>query len=159
MINEFKIGDLVYCPNYSQAIYKLYGNPDWLTDSEFPLAIKRPMYATLLFTVDGKCMLLNNMPSIFHATLENKKILDRLYGVEFEEPSKTLYQKMEEHFNKGGSDVLCTPISCNTSKLSLVVIQGVHASFEHLIDNTGTPWVADKLRVLLSDEVNQFILQ
>ena len=156
MLNEFKVGDLVYYPSYSQAIYKLEGNPDM--DSEFfPLAIKQQGHTTLLFTIAGKSGLLNKIPSIFHATLENKKILDRLYGIEFEEPSKTLYQKMKEHFNKGSSDVLCTPISCNTSKLSLVVIQGVHASFEHLIDNTGTPWVADKLRVLLSDEVNQFI--
>ena len=156
MLNKFKVGDLVYYPHYNQEIYKLEGNPDM--DSEFfPLVIKRPMLTPQLFTAAGKGRVLNNIPSIFHATLENKKILDRLYGVEFEEPSKTLYQKMEEHFNKGGSDVLCTPISCNTSKLSLVIIQGVHASFEHLIDNTGTPWVADKLRVLLSDEVNQFI--
>ena len=155
MLNEFKIGDMVYCPNYSQAIYKLEGN----NDSEFPLAIKQQGRTTLLFTISGRSGFLEKIPSIFHATLENKKILDRLYGIEFEEPPKTLYQKMEEHFNKGGSDVLCTPISCNTSKLSLVVIQGVHASFEHLIDNTGTPWTADKLRVLLSDEVNQFILQ
>ena len=158
MLNEFKIGDLVYYPHDSQAIYKLEGNPD--IDSEFfPLVIKRPMLTTLCFTVDGKGRVRSNIPIIFHATLENKKILDRLYGIEFEDPSKTFYQKMQEHFNKGGSDVLCTPISRNTSKLSLVVIQGVHASFEHLIDNTGTPWVADKLRVLSSDEVNQFILQ
>ena len=157
MLNEFKAGDLVYFPNYSQAVYKLEGNN--YGGSEFPLAIKQQGRTTMVFTTSGKRGLLNKIPSIFHATLENKKILDRLYGIEFEEPSKTLYQKMEEHFNKGGSDVLCTPISCNTSKLSLVVIQGVHASFEHLIDNTGTPWVADKLRVLLSDEVNQFVLQ
>ena len=157
ILNEFKVGDLVYWPSYSQAIYKLEGNNDW--GSEFPLAIKQQGRTTMSFTISGRSGLLNKIPSIFHATLENKKILDRLYGVEFEEPSKTLYQKMKEHFNKGGNDVLCTPISCNTSKLSLVVIQGVNASFEHLIDNTGTPWTADKLRVLSSDEVNQFILQ
>ena len=54
MINEFKVGDLVYCPNYSQAIYKLYGNPDWLTDSEFPLAIKQQGRTTMLFTISGR---------------------------------------------------------------------------------------------------------
>lgn len=158
MINEFKAGDLVYYPSYSKKIYKLKENPDkgW----DYPLVIKEQGSASPMqsFTVvGGDRYLFNNVPVIFHATIENKELLDRLYGIEFEEPSKTLYEKMEEHFDKGGSDVLCTPIRCNTSKLTPVVIQGVHASFKHLIDNTGTPWEADSLRVLSSDEVNKFI--
>lgn len=160
MINEFKAGDLVYYPSYSQAIYKLKENPN--KDSDYPLVINEQGCASPIqsFAVTGeKDFNIVNIgpPSIFHATLETKKLLDQLYGIEFEEPSKTLYQKMEEHFDKGGRDVLCTPIRCNTSKLSLVVIQGVHASFEYLIDNTGTPWGADSLRVLSSDEVNLYI--
>ena len=157
MINEFKAGDLVYYPSYSSKIYTLKENPN--KDSECHLVIKEPGSASPIqgFAVTGEKGFHIGVPSIFHATIETKKLLDRLYGIEFEEPSKTLYQKMEEHFDKGGSDVLCTPIRCNTSKLTPVVIQGVHASFEYLIDNTGTPWDADSLRVLSSDEVNQFI--
>lgn len=158
MINEFKAGDLVYYPSYSPKIYKLEENQNngW----DYPLVIKEQGSASPMqsFTVvGGDRYLFNNVPSIFHATFETKRLLDSLYGIEFEEPSKTFYQKMEEHFNKGGDDVLCTKISCNTSKLPLVVIQGVHASFGYLIDNTGTPWDADSLRGLSSDEVNQFI--
>lgn len=159
MINEFKAGDLVYYPSYSSKIYKLKENQHKY--SKFPLVIKEQVGVGAIqrFTVAGDEDFHTGvpMPSIFHATLETKKLLDQLYGIEFEEPSKTLYEKMEEHFDKGGSDVLCTKISCTTSKLSLVVIQGVHASFDYLIDNTGTPWEADSLRVLSSDEVNQFI--
>lgn len=157
MINEFKVGDLVYYPSLSTAIYKLEENPN--KGSGYPLVIKQQgsVGAIQSFTVSGERCLFNNVPSIFHATLDNKKILGRLYGLVFEEPSKTLYEKMEEHFDKGGSDVLCTPIRCNTSKLTPVVIQGVHKHFGHLVDNTGTPWVVDSLRVLSSDEVSQFI--
>lgn len=159
MINEFKAGDLVYYPSYSSVIYELKENRDKSMSDEYPLVIKSLGSASLLqsFTKAGERCSHTGIPSIFHATPETKKILDQLYGIEFEEPSKTLYEKMEEHFDEGGSDVLCTPIRYNTSKLSLVVIQGVHASFEYLIDNTGVPWVADSLRVLSSDEVNQFI--
>ena len=158
MIYEFKAGDLVYYPSHSPAIYKLEENPNkgW----DYPLVIKEQGSASPIqsFTAaGGERYMFNHAPSIFHATIENKKLLDSLYGIEFEEPSKTLYEKMEEHFDKGGSDVLCTPLLWNTSKLPLVVIQGVHASFGYLIDNTGEPWVADGLRVLSSDEVNQYI--
>ena len=157
MINEFKAGDWVYYPSISTAIYKLEENQN--KDSECHLVIKEQGSASHIhsFTVTGEKGFHIGVPSIFHATIETKKLLDQLYGIEFEEPSKTLYQKMEEHFDKGGSDVLCTPIRYDTCKLPLVVIQGVHKHFEYLIDNTGTPWVADSLRVLSSDEVNQFI--
>ena len=155
MINEFKAGDLVYYPSYSSKIYKLKENPN--KDSNYPLVIKEGNHNIIFISTTGMDYFSDAAPRIFHATLETKKLLDQLYGIEFEEPSKTLYQKMEEHFDKGGNDVLCTKISCTTSKLSLVVIQGVHASFDYLIDNTGTPWDADSLRVLSSDEVNQFI--
>ena len=155
MINEFKVGDLVYYPSCSQKIYELKENPD--KDSEYPLVIKQRKHTISIITTTGMDYFSNEVPRIFHATLETKKILDQLYGIEFEEPSKTFFQKMEEHFDKGGSDVLCTPIRCNTSKLTPVVIRGVHKHFGHLVDNTGTPWVVDSLRVLSSDEVSQFI--
>ena len=157
MINEFKVGDLVYYPSCSPAIYKLEASKN--DNSEFPLVIEEQGSSSHIhsFAVTGENGFHIGVPSIFHATIETKKILDQLYGIEFEEPSKTFFQKMEEHFDKGGSDVLCTPIRCNTSKLSLVVIQGVHKHFGHLVDNTGTPWVVDSLRVLSSDEVSQFI--
>lgn len=84
MINEFKVGDLVYYPSCSPAIYKLEASKN--DNSEFPLVIRQKGRADLLFTTTGKNGFLTEVPSIFHATLETKKFLDQLYGIEFEEP-------------------------------------------------------------------------
>lgn len=83
----FKVGDKVYCPALSPDIFTVA--PVFKACSKYPLVV---YFATKmsLFTVDGKIHLDGVLQSVFHATPENKALLDQLYRTEFEAPPVNL---------------------------------------------------------------------
>lgn len=87
MKTEFKEGDLVYNPRTGTSIYRVEVNTDYYSDV-YPLAIAhdpaRGRFDT--FTQDGKLFSSSDLPTIFKATKENRELLSKLYGVEFEDP-------------------------------------------------------------------------
>jgi len=82
----FKEGDNVYCPMLGRGIYKLSGVPD----ETYPVCIRieERGVLTVYFSEGGlwNSELPQSVPSLYHATLENKQLLDSFFGVEFDTP-------------------------------------------------------------------------
>ena len=95
-MNKFKAGDKVYCPKLSRKVLVPQETVGGVGSYPLTISINDTYY---YFTIDGKYSSLDEVPSIFHATPENKVKLEQLYGVEFEEPptkptSKDIIQAM-----------------------------------------------------------------
>lgn len=103
-MNEFKVGDTVYCPSKTNRIHKLL---DW-DDSHYTLGIRDNSFL-MSFTQHGVAGIYSDMPSIFHATPENHELLTKLYGVEFEVPPKhkTPKEVIQAMLNDGWRAVTC----------------------------------------------------
>lgn len=82
MSKEFKVGDKVYYLSAKPQIYILEDNID---NEMYPLAIEDTLFRES-FTRIGLSYISDSLPSIFHATEENRRKLSELYGVEFEAP-------------------------------------------------------------------------
>lgn len=83
MSKEFKAGDKVYYPIKSTKVLTIRENDD---SAEYPILVNFGSRYTYTFTIDGKSYDEHVLPSIFHATPENKAKLEDLHGVEFEKP-------------------------------------------------------------------------
>ena len=83
MKQEFKAGDKVYFPFIDGQIYTLKAHDG----KSYPLIIKSDSFVKS-FTLRGYQYADNQLPSIFHATPENRELLCKLYGFEFEAPPK-----------------------------------------------------------------------
>ena len=78
MIKEFKAGDKVYYPKEGNKVF---------TIEEDEYTILYPLrFGANTFTRDGRRHARDITPSLFHATPENHKALEQLYGDEFEKP-------------------------------------------------------------------------
>ena len=99
---EFKVGDYVYVPSLSNEAIKIENSFNPLC----PLNVKG--YYT---TYNGK-LPLTNKKVLFHATVENQKLLEALYGEKFEEPPPPIKTKSDltRHLLKENPDV---PILCD----------------------------------------------
>lgn len=83
--SEFKVGDLVYYPLRGTRIFQLkYSNSQAYPVSIFYYLDDDDHYDT--FTRGGLGYVDHTAPVIFHATEENHKLLEQLYGMKFEEP-------------------------------------------------------------------------
>lgn len=83
VMQEFKVGDKVYCPLLSSDIFTVA--TVLKACSKYPLVVYFAT-RTAFFTVDGKIRSDGVLQSVFHATPENKALLDQLYRTEFEAP-------------------------------------------------------------------------
>jgi hypothetical protein len=136
--NEFKAGDLVYWPSRGTSVFSTVG----YNLQSYPLSI---VDHDTRFTVDGRFNKTDTLPELFHATPENKTLLDALYGVEFESPpvklsGSDLTRKM---FTECDAPILCyvnnpqdVAIGCNGFYLRLVVrVEG-----EYFVDHNNQEW-------------------
>lgn len=96
MNKTFQAGDKVYCPFLSTAILTITESPHLY----YPIRINYSDSKNKNFTSEGKYLDHDKLPSIFHATPENKAMLDALYGTEFETPPVKLH----------GSDLTCAKL-------------------------------------------------
>lgn len=83
MSKEFKVGDKVYCPMYSTSVLRVARNKTGYHSDIYPLAIAVGRNHNTLNN-EGKIRNADKQPVLFHATPENRKALEQLYGVEFE---------------------------------------------------------------------------
>ena len=140
MSKKFKVGDKVYCPMYGTSILKVFRNTSGCNLDSHPLEIV--VGGDDILTNDGK--IINDViPSIFHATPENHKALEQLYGVEFEKPpvkttSKEIIQAMLARGDK--------PVACWVSNYDAnpTIIYPwtfiVSVSDDGFIDEWGSTW-------------------
>lgn len=101
-MNEFKVGDKVYCPKLSRKVLVPQETVGGLGSYPLTISINDTHY---YFTFDGKYSSLDEVPSFHHATEENHALLEKLYGVEFEKPpakpaSKEIIQAMLDRGDK-----------------------------------------------------------
>ena len=100
-MNKFKIGDKVYYPTESNKVF---------TIEEDEYTIRYPLrLGANTFTRDGRRHARDITPSLFHATPENHKALEKLYGVEFEKPSvkPTSREIIKAMLARGDKSVCC----------------------------------------------------
>ena len=88
MSKKFKVGDEVYYPMHSTSILRVGRNKTGYNPNIYPLGITVGSNHESL-TNDGKIRNADKQPALFHATPENHKALEQLYGVEFEKPPIT----------------------------------------------------------------------
>lgn len=101
MNQTFKVGDKVYYPIQGNEIFTLTKS----NDKAYPLSIdfiNEDGDDSATFTKNGKYYSNHSNVSIFHVTEENRKLLNSLYGIQFEEPKSFL-----DHHLSLGSKVLC----------------------------------------------------
>lgn len=97
-MSEFKVGDRVYCPIYSEKIFDI-------ANGEFGfLMIKK---IGLYFNKHGVIMR-SSHACVFHATQENHDLLSKLYpNVKFEKPKLTGSDLTRQLLAEGAKEVLC----------------------------------------------------
>lgn len=84
-MREFKAGDKVYCPRLGTKVYTLEGTVSVFAGYPFPVRITIDD-KNYTYTKEGISFIGNECSDLFHATEENKVLLDQLYGTAFEEP-------------------------------------------------------------------------
>lgn len=97
-MEEFKVGDKVYCPKLGGGIYELLKNQNLL----YPLGVEYHNACDCRGNINPN----SKVPDVFHATLDNKAKLESLYGIEFEEPKLT-GSELTKKLLKDGHRVLC----------------------------------------------------
>ena len=103
-MSTFKPGDKVYCPLYGSEIFVL--EKSFLSDYDVVLFSKHR--GNVAFTNDGKYFEACGIPILFHATVENHKLLEALYGVPFEKPKRKLKgSALCKHLLKTRTHVFC----------------------------------------------------
>ena len=107
-MSEFKAGDKVYCPMFSTSILRAARNKTGYSSDIYPLEIAVGSNHVTL-TNDGKIRSDDKQPALFHATPENHKALEQLYGVEFEKPptKPTSKEIVKAYLDRGDKNVCC----------------------------------------------------
>ena len=99
MSEQFKAGDEVYCPRLNGGIHALIESKD----HRYPLYIER--FTSMTDT--GLQEVSNFVPQIFHATPENKLLLEALYKCEFESPKLKGSDLTRKLLSEGAKFILC----------------------------------------------------
>lgn len=94
----FKAGDEVYCPKLGLKICTLEKG----IVNSYPIRINEHNS----FSLEGKAVIVDSVQSIFHATPENKALLEALYKCEFESP-KLKGSDLTRKLLSEGKHVLC----------------------------------------------------
>ena len=131
---KFKVGDKVYFPSESNKVLTVHENYD--DDPDYLIKVDG-----FLLNTDGRYTDRNPVPSLIHATPENHKLLEQLYGVEFENPpvkptSREIIQAMLE---LGDKLVPCMAADYDSDDWSFVLIESVWDDGGYT-DGAGTLW-------------------
>lgn len=102
-MKQFKADDLVYCPMFGNTIFKLVEH----CFSDYPIVIYRNDIKLCSFKSDGRISDTYAQPVLFHATPQNKKLLEQLYDIEFQDVSTYI----EPITFKAGDKVYCPTVS------------------------------------------------
>ena len=140
MSKKFKVGDKVYCPMYGTSILKVFRNTSGCNLDSHPFEIV--VGGDDMLTNDGK--IINDViPSIFHATPENHKALEILYGDEFEKPSVKLTSReiIQAMLARGDKSVCCWVNDISEDPTSSYSWAFIISAFDDVfIDECGTAW-------------------
>jgi len=133
MNEQFKAGDEVYCPYLGRKVYKL----DNFGVRAYPLTIEKKVS----FTSYGKISVNHLKPDLFHATLENKALLEALYKCEFEAPKLKGSDLTRKLLNEG-NHVLCGLSVHGDGAAGNGTFVGLIVRFEDgcFIDGSNNPW-------------------
>ena len=99
MSEQFKAGDEVYCPSRGLSVYKLVKQEN----THYPVMLDD--YCT--YQANGRAAESIPTQSIFHATPENKALLEALYKCEFESPKLKGSDLTRKLLSEGAKFILC----------------------------------------------------
>ena len=142
-LNEFKAGDLVYCPTVSTNILRVYQFQEDTTH----LYIIRDLDgdAKAAITQHGQLYNAHHAPSVFHATPENKEKLESLYGKQFEVPKRILNgSELCKYLLKSKPHVLCFVSDANDNSArigrTVEVITSFNEEYKFFVNLTDFGW-------------------
>ena len=111
-MSKFNIGDKVYCPKFGTEIYTVYKDEYFRTS----LTVRTGNGSFLGIDEDGKHNKHDILPSVFHATDENKILLEKLYGVSFADRKRILKgSALCKHLLRTRTHVICKVSNTNDS--------------------------------------------
>ena len=138
-VNKFKEGDMVYLIG-SDCLkpYKLISTGDDYSTMKFKVEVTNGFFET--FTEDGKLLTDNATPSIVLATEENRQMLNKLLGVEYE-PVKLTGSELAKKLLKDNPQTCYVSDISDDYALSGECI-GLFAKFENgsFITMSGVRW-------------------
>jgi len=129
----FKAGDAVYCPTFNARIHVLHGKNGDL----YKLIIKDGTS----YDERGNEYTSDPLPRLFHATPENKALLEALYKCEFESP-KLKGSDLTRKLLSEGKHVLCGLSVHGDGAAGNGTFVGLIVRFEdgRFIDGSNNPW-------------------
>ena len=142
-MNKFKIGDKVYFPPKSTKVLTICRNS---YISEYPIvALADSEKYPWSLTIDGKVYVDDALPSLFHATPENKAKLEDFYGIPFEPaPSKPTSREIIKAMLARGDKYVCCWVSDHEQEPDHRCVcylisgyDGDEASFPYLLSRGG----------------------
>lgn len=145
---EFKAGDKVYFPSKFGSIILTLNRSN---SNSFPLGLDVYPYT---FSKDGKYYDADTMPSIFHATEENRQLLSKLYGIEFEK-LPTLRDELIEAFKK--QEVVLV-VHKRASNCLIIVSQRGIGNTTHFVDDVSFSRLNyENYRLATADDVLKYV--
>ena len=142
-MNTFKAGDKVYFPMQTTKVCTISKSSSLM----FPLSINAMGEELGNCTILGKALTISNVPNIYHATKENRELLEKLYGVEFENPqpkTRTVTFEMPETFvpkrgevywyiNSASNNGVCCETNTHASFDTNCILMGVWRTEEEAL--------------------------
>ena len=124
----FKAGDEVYCPLMGNKVITLHANQC----KDYPLVVR-----DMCITLEGKTCRDKPCRQIFHATPENKALLEALYKCDFESP-KLRGSDLTRKLLSEGKHVLCyvSDESDSGANVTIVVMKKVSNGMFFDLDET-----------------------
>jgi hypothetical protein len=131
MNEQFKAGDEVYCPKLGLKICTLEKG----IVNSYPIRINERNS----FSLEGKAVIVDSVQSIFHATPENKALLEALYKCEFESP-KLKGSDLTRKLLSEGKHALCyvSDVSDESIHSAVGIISCLRS--DKFVTQTGNSW-------------------
>ena len=138
-MNKFKVGDKVYCPIYGQKVYTVLPSSND-EDPSYPIAVNNET-----FTADGRFYTRDSVGQLVHANEDNRLILEKLYGVEFEKPPRELLgnELVQAMLARGDKCVPCWVSDGNPQPRSthdIELITHVDPNLDYVTSINGSGW-------------------
>lgn len=134
---KFKAGDKVYYPQMGSVIFTVREN---IAGGDYAISLTRNGERFEYLTDEGRLYERDLVPSLHHATPENQKLLEKLYGITLEDaPVVPTSREIIETMLKRGDELVPCMVADYESDWSFALIKRVGEQGGY-IDGVGNHW-------------------